>query len=95
MTARAERLHAIVRGRVQGVGFRWFVMDAAGDAMTGWVRNLRDGTVEVVAEGPRRPLEGLLEALGRGPAGAYVSGVTYDWEPAGGDLGRFEIRPTR
>lgn len=94
MTARPERLHVFVRGRVQGVGFRWFVLDAAGDGLTGWVRNLRDGSVEVVAEGPRKALEGLLEDLRTGPAGSHVTGLTTDWEPAAGDLPPFEIRPS-
>lgn len=98
MTGRAPgRIHVFIRGRVQGVGFRWYVMDVAreaGDGVTGWVRNLRDGSVEVVAEGPGPALDRLVEACASGPSGSRVTGTTLDREPATGDLPPFEIRPT-
>ena len=66
----------LVRGRVQGVGFRWFVWRQAERlGLRGWARNLPDGTVEVVAEGPAESLARFAEALGRGPSAAIVDGV--------------------
>ena len=70
------RIHVVVRGRVQGVGFRWFVREAArGAQLAGWVRNCRDGAVEVEAEGPASALEAFRATIARGPDGAVVSSV--------------------
>jgi len=89
----AERLEATVIGAVQGVGFRWFVMEAAGRLqLHGWVANRADGAVACVAEGPRPALETLLVALARGPISAQVERVIPAWMPATGRFGRFEIR---
>lgn len=86
------RLEATVTGRVQAVGFRVFVASrAAGLALTGWVRNGADGSVECVAEGPRPDLETLLAALERGPAGARVDSVSRTWTTATGSFDRFSI----
>ena len=86
------RLRAIVRGDVQGVGFRYFVLDRVrGSALRGWVRNRGDASVECVAEGPRERLERLLEALRTGPRSAEVTGVETDWQPARGDLPPFRV----
>jgi len=75
-----HRLHAVVRGRVQGVGFRYFVMrEARALGLSGWVRNQHDGSVEVEAEGRRDPLDALVERLRRGPPGARVAGVEEAW----------------
>ena len=69
-------LHALVRGRVQGVGFRWFVRERARElGVRGWVRNRGDGSVEVEAEGDLASLEELRRSLASGPTGARVSGV--------------------
>jgi acylphosphatase len=66
----------IVRGRVQGVGFRWFVYREADRlSVGGFARNLPDGSVEVVSEGPEEALEVLETALQRGPAMARVDAV--------------------
>ena len=71
---------AVVRGRVQMVGFRWFTVDAAqGHGVEGWVRNLIDGSVEVEASGPRPALEAFLEDLHRGPISSRVTGVDIRW----------------
>ena len=88
------RLQAQVLGRVQGVGFRYFVQgEATTLGLSGYVRNAADGRrVEVVAEGPRAALERLLDALHRGPPGAYVERVDSDWAPAGGAFAGFAIR---
>jgi acylphosphatase len=89
------RLHALVEGRVQGVGFRYFVEEKAlGFGLTGWVRNRWDGSVEVVAEGERQTLEGLLSALRRGPRAAFVSTINHKWLPATAEFTRFSIRMT-
>lgn len=88
------RIDATVVGRVQGVGYRWFALDAARRLeLHGWVANEPDGSVRCVAEGPRADLEALLEELRRGPAGARVDHVIPRWGRAAGGLGRFEIRP--
>jgi len=86
------RLHAFVRGRVQGVFFRSYVQEAAWKlGLSGWVRNREDGSVEVVAEGTRIVLEGFLEALKKGPATARVEHVDVKWEKERGENG-FEVR---
>jgi acylphosphatase len=73
----ARRL--LVSGRVQGVGFRWFVMEAASaEGITGWVRNLPDGTVEIVAEGDAEAMERFERAARRGPGRARVDDVATD-----------------
>jgi acylphosphatase len=83
-----------VHGRVQGVGFRYFVQDRASAlGLTGYVRNAPDGRrVEVVAEGPRPALQRLLEALRQGPPGAYVERVVPAWGSASGAFSTFTIR---
>ena len=93
MTADPVRLEASARGRVQGVGFRYFVLRRGMElGLTGWVANESDGTVRCVAEGPRGDLEALLESMQRGPAGAIVEGVRATWSAATGTLRDFGIR---
>jgi acylphosphatase len=87
------RLHAIIEGRVQGVGFRMFVVDnAALLGVTGWVRNRYVGDVEVVAEGDRQTLGKLLNYLHVGPRAARVTNVEADWQSASGEFSRFTVR---
>lgn len=87
------RLMAMVRGRVQGVGFRFFAQRAAaGFGVRGYVRNRADGAVEVVAEGPRPALEELLRSLERGPGGARVEQVETAWSAPEGTFSGFHIR---
>jgi acylphosphatase len=89
----AERLHATVFGRVQGVSFRYnTVLKANEVGLTGWVRNRVDGSVEVVAEGTRPALERLLSWLREGPFGARVTDVEASWWAATGEFEHFEIR---
>jgi acylphosphatase len=89
----AERIDATVHGRVQGVGFRYFVVRWAMDLeLTGWVANGPDGSVRCVAEGRRAALEKLRDALEYGPAGALVERVTVAWQPATGTFRSFEVR---
>lgn len=88
-----ERLHAIVEGVVQGVNFRYYTQERAYRLhLTGWVRNRADGSVEVLAEGPRASLDQLLEFLRRGPPAASVTEVKEAWQAPTGEFARFEIR---
>lgn len=87
-----ERLHATVFGRVQGVSFRFYTRDtASGLGLTGWVANRYDGSVEVVAEGPRAALDQLLEFLQQGPSMAQVEQVQHEFFPATREFKYFAI----
>ena len=87
-----ERLHAVVHGDVQGVGYRYFVQRKAQQlGLQGWVRNNDDGTVELVAEGSREQLEQLKRALEEGPRLARVDRVETRWSNAAGGLNLFEL----
>ena len=87
-----SRLHVVLKGRVQGVGFRYFVRDnARALEIRGWVRNRWDGSVEVLAEGERPALDKLLTALRRGPRGAMVTGVKPEWQTATGEFNDFRV----
>ena len=69
-------LHFLVKGRVQGVGFRWFVHREASElALNGWVRNTEDGDVEVVASGTAEDIAELRASLKKGPRGSRVDRV--------------------
>jgi acylphosphatase len=87
------RLTAWVRGRVQGVGFRYWTRARAAElGLRGWAANRDDGQVEVVAEGPREACARLLELL-RGPgAPGRVGGVTERWSDVQGGLTGFGVR---
>jgi acylphosphatase len=83
----------VVRGRVQGVGFRYFVLkEAAGLGVTGWVANEADGSVRCVAEGDRGTLEALVAILREGPPGARVEDVRVEWTSATGRWTSFGVR---
>jgi acylphosphatase len=84
------RLTAWVRGRVQGVGFRWWVRSRALElGLTGSASNLADGRVEVVAEGPRSACDALLGLLRGGRTPGMVSGVSERWTEPRGNLHGF------
>jgi acylphosphatase len=69
-------LHFLIQGRVQGVGFRWFVHREASELeLRGWVRNTEDGDVEVVAAGRQQDLSELRSSLRQGPRGSRVDRV--------------------
>ncbi len=88
-----ERLRAIVEGDVQGVGYRVFVLRAAGPlGLHGWVRNRFDGSVEVVAEGERPALEALARELKSGPRAASVGQVNLEWLTATMEFADFRVR---
>jgi len=85
-------LHGVIKGDVQGVGFRWFLIRRAQALeLTGWVANRDDGVVEFVAEGTRRDLEQLERAANEGPRQARVAAVEVNWSEATGGLSRFDI----
>lgn len=87
------RLEARVTGVVQGVGFRAFVRGRADSLqLDGYVANRPDGSVEVVAEGPRERLDALVEALEQGPGASRVSGVEREWDEPHGDFDGFSVR---
>lgn len=70
------RVRIEVFGKVQGVGFRWFTRERARRwGLVGWVRNRRDGSVEIVTEGPASSIDGLIEMLRKGPPGASVTSI--------------------
>jgi len=90
-----QQLQVLLEGRVQGVGFRYFVFDQALVlGLTGWVRNRRDGSVEVLAEGKRSTLDQFMAVLRRGPRTSLVLGVHPTWKPASGEYTGFQILPT-
>lgn len=92
--------HIIVRGRVQGVGYRaWIECEAIERGLAGWARNRRDGTVEAVLSGSEADVAGLIEKCQHGPGMARVTAI--DHEPAGEDMlklratgERFSVLPT-
>ncbi|OGR90615.1 MAG: hypothetical protein A2992_00165 [Elusimicrobia bacterium RIFCSPLOWO2_01_FULL_59_12] len=93
MKTETAAAHVLIKGRVQGVGYRFFAQDAAEPfALKGWVRNLPGGDVECVVEGPRLAIERFLEELRKGPPVARVDAVQVDWRPAAGQLAGFTIR---
>ena len=86
--------HFLVQGRVQGVGFRWFVhREASGLRLRGWVRNTEEGEVEILASGTLDDLVALRSALHRGPRGSRVDHVVEDNLPESeaADLSPFRI----
>ena len=86
--------HYLVKGRVQGVGFRWFVHQEAGElGLRGWVRNTDQGHVEIVAAGKPEELAELKDALRKGSRGSRVDAVEEQElvESEGAQLGPFEI----
>jgi len=88
-----KRAHVFYSGRVQGVGFRYSAREVAcGYEVTGFVRNLPDGRVELVAEGNEEEAKGFLEAIQQSQLGNYIRGEDVNWTTATGEFNRFEIR---
>lgn len=87
-----SRVHVLISGRVQGVGYRYFAERWAGElGLTGWVRNLHDGRVEVVAEGPRSKLDEFLGRLKTGPRLAVVEDFEAVWQEFAGEFDDFRV----
>ena len=83
----------MISGRVQGVGFRWFIQDAATrEGVVGWVRNLFDGRVEAFIEGDEDAVTRVERAIRQGPPQARVERVTVVDEEASGAFSRFSIQ---
>ena len=91
--AGGARLHLIISGRVQGVGFRFSAYDEAKDlALAGWVRNIPSGEVEIVAEGSRENLQMLAAWAHLGTPSAHVTEVCEEWLAYTGEFTEFRIR---
>ena len=87
------RIHIWVTGRVQGVGFRAFVLQSGPlFGLTGWVRNVGYETVETVAEGPHEALERFAEVVKTGPRASRVDEERVEWETPTGEFKGFEVR---
>ena len=90
-----KRVHLIIEGRVQGVGFRYFTIEKANElGIFGWVRNTFRNEVEIVAEGKKEVLENLIQILQRGPSHANVRHIDIKWYDATGQFSKFSIAPT-
>lgn len=88
-----RRVHVFISGRVQGVAFRAYTQEQAYLlGISGWVRNLRDGRVEAVFEGPGESVEAMIDWCKVGPPGARVVHVDVLEEPFKGEINGFEIR---
>lgn len=86
-------INLLISGRVQGVFFRYSTRQRAeGLGLTGYVKNLYDGRVEIVAEGEETGLKSLLAWARQGPPGAYVDGVEVNWQPVKNSFPSFTIR---
>ena len=89
----AKRIHAIVKGKVQGVFYREFTRrEAEALGVTGFARNLKDGNVEIIAEGDERKLKEFEKKFRKGPLMAFITDVDMKEEPATGEFEGFDIR---
>jgi acylphosphatase len=90
------RAHVVVHGLVQGVWFRASTRDEALRlGVTGWIRNLSEGSVEAVFEGEKKKVEEIVGWCHRGPSGAEVTKVDVVWERHQGEFAQFSIRYAR
>lgn len=88
-----ERVRLIVNGDVHTVGFRYSTIEIARDlGLVGWVKNNPDGTVEIVAEGPKEKLGNLIIWSKKGPPLARVEDVKVDWQGITGEFSSFDVR---
>ncbi len=93
MRGNYARIKALVSGRVQGVGFRSFAGRYANAfGLTGWVKNLYDGRVEVVAEGEKAKILSYIRLLEEGSTWSRVDNISVDWQQYKGDLTSFRIK---
>ena len=88
-----KRAHVFYAGRVQGVGFRLTAEETAqSSGVVGWVKNLRDGRVELVAEAEEETLQRFLDAIRNGSMKNFIQQVDVSWGNASGTFDEFEIR---
>lgn len=88
----AERAHIFFEGRVQGVGFRYTTEKLALEiGLTGWVKNMPDGRVEVLCEGDRPRIEALVDGLKNSPLGVHIRKVVCNWQPPTGEFTDFSV----
>jgi len=88
-----KQVHGTIRGRVQGVGFRYFTQQVAAElGVTGWVKNNYDGSVEFLAQGTDDEIEAFLRAIGRGPASASVQDMRVRESSVTREYSSFHIR---
>ena len=93
--SQTKRLHLRIRGHVQGVFFRVSTVEVARTmGLIGWVRNRKDGSVEVVAEGPKDAILALEQWCQNGPDKAQVEEIESTWEEAVGMENEFDVRPS-
>jgi acylphosphatase len=86
-------IRGCIYGRVQGVGFRYFAQNKAEElGLSGWVRNLSDGSVEIRAQGPLQDVEQFMHYLKVGPVGSRVDHADFQQATEPEDIGGFEIR---
>lgn len=89
------RAHAIVSGRVQGVGFRYYAQRQAQVlSLRGWVRNLANGNVELMAQGPRERVAEFLQKIRKGPQMSWVQNCEVTLGEANANFASFELRST-
>lgn len=88
-----KHIQVLYSGRVQGVGFRFTAEESARRlGVVGWVKNLRDGRVELVAEGDERMLTQFLEDIRSGPMRNFIKDIEVSWSTATNDFTEFDIR---
>jgi len=91
-----RRVHLIIKGRVQGVGFRYFIYTTAINLhLKGWVRNRASGNVEILAQGAHKKINQLIQAARKGPDMAQVLDVDIEWDQKSPDLPPFTILNTK
>ena len=85
-------VHVDYAGRVQGVGFRMTAEEAAKDfGVLGWVKNLRDGRVELICEGAKEDIEQLLENIHQSALGPHITKTVCNWEKPGNEFTDFQV----
>ena len=88
-----KQLHVFWSGRVQGVGFRYTTESVGLElGLTGWVRNLPDGRVEALCEGPERSLRLFIDRMAAGPMRRYIQSAEVHWDKAAGQFDDFQVR---
>ncbi|MBU1913485.1 MAG: acylphosphatase [Candidatus Omnitrophica bacterium] len=88
-----KRAHVFYSGRVQGIGFRYTAQNIAENlGIYGWVKNLEDGRVEIVAESEEKNLKEFLDKISKGPLGRYIKDMDVAWENPSKEFNDFSIK---